>query len=106
TGASGLSSYEVQRIAHMNRGDKVTAARVSGSLPRLRKKFQKQNRALAQVSIADQSYHAESNSVDFTFQVDPGPVVVIYARGYKISRGVLKKEIPVYEEHAVDDDLL
>jgi outer membrane protein insertion porin family len=106
TGASGLSSYEVQRIAHMNPGDKVTVARVSGSLQRLRKKFQKQNRALAQVSIADQSYHAESNAVDFTFQVDPGPVVVIYARGYKISRGVLKKEIPVYEENAVDDDLL
>ena len=106
TGTSGLSSYEVQRIAHMNPGDRVTVARVSGSLQRLRKKFQKQNRALAQVSIADQSYHAESNAVDFTFQVDPGLLVVIYARGYKISRGVLKKEIPVYEENAVDDDLL
>jgi len=33
-------------------------------------------------------------------------VVVIYARGYHISRGVLKREIPVYEENAVDDDLL
>ncbi len=106
TGTSGLSSYEVQRIAHLNRGDKITVARVSGSLQRLRKKFQKQNRALAQVSIADQSYHPESNAVDFTFQIDPGLVVVIYARGFKVSRGVLKKEIPVYEENAVDDDLL
>ena len=33
-------------------------------------------------------------------------MVVIYARGYHISRGVLKREIPVYEENAVDDDLL
>jgi outer membrane protein assembly complex protein YaeT len=106
TGTSALSSYEVQRIAHMDRGDKVTVARVSGSLQRLRKKFQKQNRALAQVSIAKQSYHPESNAVDFTFQIDPGPVVVIYAQGFKISRGVLKKEIPVYEENALDDDLL
>jgi len=106
TGTSGMSSYEVQRIAHLNRGDKITVARVSGSLQRLRKTFQKQNRALAQVSIADQTYHPESNAVDFTFQIDPGPVVVIYARGFKVSRGVLKKEIPVYEENAVDDDLL
>jgi outer membrane protein insertion porin family len=106
TGTSRLSSGEVQRIAHMDPGDRVTVARVSGSLQRLRKKFQKQNRALAQVSIAEQSYHPESNAVDFTFQVDPGPVVVIYARGYHISRGVLKREIPVYEENAVDDDLL
>ena len=106
TGTSGLSSYEVQRIAHMNPGDRITAARVSGSLQRLRKRFQKQNRALAQVSIADQPYHADSNAVDFTFQIDPGPMVVIYAQGFKVSRGVLKKEIPVYEENAVDDDLL
>ena len=48
----------------------------------------------------------ETNRVDFTFQLDPGPVVVIYARGYHISRGVMKREIPVYEENAVDDDLL
>ena len=70
------------------------------------RRFQKQNRALAQVSIAEQPYHPETNAVDFTFQIDPGPVVVIYARGFHISRGVLKKEIPVYEENAVDDDLL
>ncbi len=61
---------------------------------------------MAQVSIAEQLYHPETNTVDFTFQLDPGPVVVIYARGYHISRGILRKEIPVYEENAVDDDLL
>jgi outer membrane protein insertion porin family len=106
TGTSELSSVEVQSIAHMSRGDRVTAARVSDSLRRLRKRFQKQNRALAQVSIEEQLYHPETNLIDFTFQIEPGPVVVIFARGYKISRGVLKKEIPVYEENAVDDDLL
>ncbi len=106
TGASGLSSGDVQDIAHMTPGDRVTASRVSGSLRRLRKRFQKQDRALAQVSIASQSYRADVNAVDFTYQIDPGPVVVIYASGYNISRGVLKKEIPVYEENAVDDDLL
>ena len=106
TGASGLSVAEVQKIAHMTPGDLITSARVRGSLQRLRKKFQKQSRALAQVSIAEQPYHAETNAVDFTYQIDPGPVVVIYARGYPVSRGVLKKEIPVYEENAVDDDLL
>jgi outer membrane protein insertion porin family len=106
SGTSGLSSLEVQDIAHMARGDRLTGERVRGSLQRLRKKFQKQNRALAQVSVADQLYHAETNSVDFTYQIDPGPVVLIYARGYHISRGVLRREIPVYEENAVDDDLL
>ncbi len=106
TGTSAMASGDVQKIAHLTHGDRISAARVSGSLQRLRKRFQKQNRALAQVSIAEQSYRGDSNAVDFTFQIDPGPVVVIYARGYKIGRGALKREVPVYEENAVDDDLL
>ena len=106
TGSSGLPPGQVQSLAHMNPGDRLTAARVSDSLQRLRKRFQKQNRALAQVSIAAQTYRPASNAVDFTYAIDPGPVVLISAQGYRISHGVLKKEIPVYEENAVDDDLL
>lgn len=105
-GNAGLTPAQVQDIARMDRGDQVTAARVSNSLQRLRKRFQRQQRVLAQVSIAEQTYHPESNAVDYTFQIDPGPVVLIYARGFRISRRVLKKEIPVYEENALDDDLL
>ena len=90
----------------MHPGDRVTASRVTNSLQHLRKKFQKQQRILAQVSIAQQKYQPESNSVDYTYLIDPGPVVVIYAQGFHISHGVMKREIPVYQENAVDDDLL
>jgi len=106
TGTSRLSPAEVREIAHVGRGDHVTASRITGALQRLRKKFSKQQRVLAQVSIVTQQYRPEKNSVDYTFQVDPGPVVVIYTQGFKVRRGVLKKEIPVYEEDALDDDLL
>ena len=106
TGSSQLSPAAVGSITHMDPGDRLTASRVSDSLRRLRKKFQKQNRALAQVSIAEQAYHPTTNAVDFTFQIDPGPVVLITTEGFHVRRGILKKEIPVYEENAVDDDLL
>lgn len=106
TGTSNLSSAQVQQIAHIDSGDRVTAARITDSLQRLRKKFQKQNRALAQVSISEQKYQIEKNALDFTFQIDPGPVVLISTRGFHISRSRLKKEVPVFEENAVDDDLL
>ena len=79
TGSSKLSPAEVQKIVHMSPGDRITSARVNNSLQRLRKKFQKQKRALAQVSIAEQTYRPETNAVDFTFQIDPGPVVLISA---------------------------
>ena len=106
TGTSNLTPGQVRDLAHMNPGDRLTATRVSDSLQRLRRRFQKQNRALAQVSIAEQTYRAASNAVDFTFQIDPGPVVLITAEGFRIGSGTLKKQIPVFEENAVDDDLL
>jgi outer membrane protein insertion porin family len=106
TGSSGLSPSEVESIAHMDHGDRVTSARITEALQRLRKRFQKQKRALAQVSIVEQSYRQEKNALDFTFEIDPGPVVVIFAEGYHISSRTMKKEVPVYEENAVDDDLL
>jgi outer membrane protein insertion porin family len=105
TGTSGLSAAEVQNIAHLRRRDRVSSSKVRDALRRLRKKFQKQQRVMAQVS-SEQQYRSETNTVDFTFQIDPGPVVVVYALGYHVSKGVMKKEIPVYEENAVDDDLL
>jgi outer membrane protein insertion porin family len=106
TGHSAFSQDQLQDIAKMHTGDRVTAARVTNSLQRLRKKFQKQHRVLAQVSIAQQKYNPSSNAVDYTYLIEPGPVVVIYAQGFHISRGALKREIPVYEENALDDDLL
>ena len=106
TGHSAFSQGQLQDIAKMHRGEGVTAARVTNSLQRLRKKFQKQQRVLAQVSIAEQKYHPESNAVDYTYLIEPGPVVVVSTQGFHIRRGLLKKEVPVYEENALDDDLL
>jgi outer membrane protein assembly complex protein YaeT len=106
TGYATFSQGQTQEIARMRPGDRVTAARITNSLQRLRKKLQKQQRVLAQVSIAEQKYHPESNAVDYTYVIEPGPVVLISAQGFHISRGLLKKQVPVYEENALDDDLL
>jgi outer membrane protein insertion porin family len=106
TGHSAFSAERVQEIAHMRSGERVTAARITNSLQRLRKKFQKQQRVLAQVSIAGQKYHPESNAVDFEYLIEPGPVVIVYTQGFHIGRGTLRRQVPIYEENAVDDDLL
>jgi len=106
TGSSNYSEGQVRDIAKMHSGDTVSAQRVSTALDRLRKKFQKKNRLLAQVSITNRTYHPENNTVDYTLDVEPGPTVDIIAEGAKISRSQLKKNVPVYEENALDDDLL
>jgi outer membrane protein insertion porin family len=106
TGQARFSEGQVQDIAKMHPGDYVTVKRVSRALERLRKKYQKQNRLLSQVAISSRTYRAETDTVDYNFDIQPGPRVEIAVEGFKISRSQLKKNVPVYEENALDDDLL
>jgi outer membrane protein insertion porin family len=105
-GRAIYSEAQIQTIARLKPGDAVSSQRIASALDRLRKKFQKQNRWLAQVTIADRVYRPETNTVDYTLAIDPGPRVDINAEGFKIGRGDLKRNVPVYEEDALDDDLL
>ena len=106
SGPAGYSEGQVRDIAKMHPGDYVSVQRISRALERLRKKYQKQNRLLSQVAISSRSYRPESNTVDYGFEIQPGPKVEIKVEGFKISRSQLKKNVPVYEENALDDDLL
>jgi outer membrane protein assembly complex protein YaeT len=106
TGNPVYSQGQIQDIAHLEPGDFVSAPRITSALERLRKKYQKQKRLLAQVTISGHSYRPPVNAVDYTLDIEPGPKVEIMAEGFKISRAVLKRNVPVYEENALDDDLL
>ena len=97
---------EVEEDAHLRPGDRVTAQGIRDAIDRLRKKYRKGGRYTAQVSLVNREYHAESNTVDYTFRIERGPVVEISVEGAKISRSVLRARVPVYEENAVEDDLL
>lgn len=105
-GRPGSSLDEIQDITRMHPGDEVSAQRVTRALQRLRKAYQKEGRLEAQVSIVNRTYHAQENQLDYAFSVDRGPSVEVTVEGAKLSRSVLRKYVPVYEEGAVDDDLL
>lgn len=105
-GDAGYPLEEVKEIAKLHPGDPVVSNRITRALQRIRARYQKQDRLLAQVSIASRTYHEEHNTVDYVFRVDRGPVVQIAADGFKLSQRVLRKLVPIYEEGAVDDDLL
>jgi len=105
-GQPGYSPAEVMSIAHMHPGDKVSVKRTTGALERLRKKYTKQDRMEAQVAIAGRQYHPDSNRLDYTLQLVRGPSIDVRVEGAKISKRKLKKYVPIYEEFAVDEDLL
>src|SRR5437763_168435 len=105
-GNPGYSIAQIEDIAKIHPDDLVTAQRITRALDRLRKRYEKQNRLLAQVALFGKSYRPEANAVDYIFDVNPGPQVEIVTEGFKISHSVLKRNVPVYEENALDDDLL
>lgn len=105
-GNSEFSEGQIKDIAHFHPGDPVSSQRVTAGLERIKKKYQKQNRWLSQVAISERTYRSDADVVDYTIQVDPGPSVEIVTEGFKISRGEMKRIIPVYQENALDDDLL
>jgi outer membrane protein insertion porin family len=105
-GSRVFSRDEIQDITKMHTGDTVSVQRVSAALDRLRKKYQKQNHWLAQATISRRTYRPKTNTVDFEFKIDFGPTVAITAEGFRLRRAVLKQNVPVYEENALDDDLL
>jgi outer membrane protein assembly complex protein YaeT len=105
-GDAHYSSEEIKDIARLHSGDPVISSRITRALQRIRARYQKQDRLLAQVSLADRTYRPGHNTVDYTFEIDRGPVVEVAAEGFKLSHATLRRLVPVYEEGAVDDDLL
>src|SRR5271169_5381112 len=105
-GDAGYSEAEIRVIAKLHSGDPVISNHITRALQRIRSRYQKQDRLLAQVSTTNPTYHSERNAVDYVFKIDRGPVVEIVAEGFKLSQRVLKRLVPIYEEGAVDDDLL
>jgi len=100
------STGQIEDIAHLHPGDKVTGVTASNAIERIRKKYQDRNHWLAQVEMVSAEYRPESNSVDYTLQLEPGPKVEITTEGFRISASTLRRNVPVYEENALDDDLL
>jgi outer membrane protein insertion porin family len=105
-GDAGYSIAEIKEIAKLHSGDPVVSNRITRALQRIRARYQKQDRLLAQVEVASRTYRSGRNTVDYALKVERGPVVEIAAEGFKLSQRVLRKLVPIYEEGALDDDLL
>ena len=105
-GDTGIAQEEILDITKLKRGSKVKSENLTRALERLRKHYQKNQHLEAQVSLTNRDYHPETNTLDYTFEVEQGSKVVITTEGAKIRTGEMKKLVPVYQENAVDDDLL
>ena len=84
----------------------VSQAKLAQGVEGVRNLYQKDNRLEAKVTVESLRYDPERNAAVPTLQIQPGPQIQIRTFGAKVSRRKLKRYVPVYEEHAVDNDLL
>jgi outer membrane protein insertion porin family len=75
-------------------------------LTNIRKKYESADRLTADVTLKDQQYVPSKNQVHNTIEADGGPKVKIVSQGAKISKGKLKKYVPVSAEETLNRDVL
>src|SRR5580693_7614510 len=97
---------ELIKLTKLSPGRGLTVARVQSSSERLRKFLEKKGHLSARVSVRRGEYNAATNTIPLTVEVSEGPRVLVVIEGAKISKGDLKKLIPIYQEGSVDTDLL
>jgi outer membrane protein insertion porin family len=85
---------------------KVTESRTRGGIQGIVNEYGKNDRLMAQVQVRKMNYDAKNNRLEPMLHIDAGPKVVIKTVEAKVSKGKLKKYVPVYQAHRVDRDLL
>jgi len=97
---------EILSRLKMKAGDEVTTARIQRGTDRIRKFLAKKGRLNARASVRRGEYNVAQNTIPLQLEVTEGPKVELAVTGAKFSNGELKRLIPVYQEGAVDTDLL
>jgi outer membrane protein insertion porin family len=92
--------------AKMQMGNLVTTARLQRATDRIRKYLVKKGHLSARAVIRRGEYDSAKNSIPINLDVTEGPRIQVVVTGAKISRGELKRLVPIYQEGAVDTDLL
>jgi outer membrane protein insertion porin family len=101
--------YPESELLHRSRMkdySQLTSARITHASQRLKKYLVNQGYLGAGVLITPGPYDATSNLAPLHFEVTAGLRVRIEVSGARLSKGRLRKLLPIYAEGAVDEDLL
>jgi len=85
---------------------KVGRETTSNALSGVRSYYQKHDRLEGTISLQKSTYVPPRKELDYEFAANQGPLVKVVINGAKISKSRTKLLIPVFEEGAVDNDLL
>src|SRR3989441_362887 len=97
---------EILSRLRMKTGGVITSAKVQRGRDGIRKYRAKKGHLSGRGAVRRGDYDAAKNTIPLDLDVTEGPRVKMAITGAKFSEGELKKLIPIYQEGAVDPDLL
>src|SRR5258707_1313163 len=97
---------EILSRLRMRTGGVVTSARLQRGTDRIRKYLAKKGHLSGRAGVRRGNYDSAKNTIPLDLDVTEGPRVKVTLTGAKFSEGELKKLIPIYQEGAIDADLL
>jgi outer membrane protein insertion porin family len=106
TNGTEYRDTEILSRLKMKSGSELTSARVQRGTGRIRKFLVKKGHLSARATVSRGAYDAAKNTVPLQIEVTEGPRVQVAVVGARFSGRELKRLIPVYQEGAVDADLL
>ncbi len=106
TGDPGISLAEFRRYAHLRTGARVDRDTVNHALDGVLRHYQAGDRLEADVKLESATYDSAARQMNFRFSATRGPVVRVIVEGANLISERIRRLIPVYEEGAVDEDLL
>ncbi len=84
----------------------VTDNRTRQGLENVRRYYAKKDLLDSRVTLTRLPYDSSTNRVKPTIDIEAGLLVDIRVAGAHISRGTLKRLVPIFQEHSLDTDLL
>jgi outer membrane protein insertion porin family len=105
-GDSGMSAEEFRRYAHLRPGAHVDHDTANRALSGMLKHYRSKERLEAEIKLESELYDRATKRTNFVFSANQGPRVKVLLQGASMSQDRVRGVIPIYEEGAVDEDLL
>jgi len=104
----GEETFTREELLHafdVKKGDDFSGSEIEKGLSKIREEFT-DLRFLNTRVTTERVYNAATNMVDLKINVRPGQFALVQTRGFDISKKRLNDLVPIFEEAAVDPDLV
>ncbi len=101
-GALDALPAQLLRASKLKPGQPLSRDRLDAAVANLEAFYARQGRLAAQVRVDEPRFRPAANQVNLQFAITAGPLVTVAAEGMALSPGVLRAQVPVFEERATD----